>query len=175
MSKPGFALWCVAMGFIGVLLITDQRPILMVLGIVPIIVSVLAGYFIALHLMARSKDESGSGAASVSEGTVHDLLFGHRQTLAKVSAVWVGSGLVLAYSAYILGLGLGADWLPIFREINIGKQHPLYGYAMLDGPFFISGFLFVSGFAWLPMYYFFEGMDVKRKIAAISREVRQDA
>jgi hypothetical protein len=155
--------------FLGLVVLSDPIPALLFLALIPIGIVLILLYYFALSFVARSDE----GKASVEVEDANDqtiaIKIEHYRALVKVTVTWIGSGVVGAYSAFVLKIGLGPDWLPFVREHSIRKGDPLYGYATMDGIFVVAGFLFLSGLIWLPMSYLFAGLAAKQRLATIQK------
>jgi hypothetical protein len=157
----------VSLLFLGLLILSDPIPSLLFFALIPISLVLALAYRLSLKTVTQSNHSMVSAEADHPEGQIVAVRIEHCRKLVTVTATWISSGVICAYLAFVLKFGIGADWLPLVRAKSIPKGDPLRGYAMMDGIFLIAGFLFLSGLIWLPMYYFFEGLAAKQKIATI--------
>ncbi len=98
---------------------------------------------------------------------VRDEQRGYWALMLRLAAVWLAASLVFFDSIWALRTGLGDQWSPFTRTIHVTKSGPYSEYVIFDIALFVSGFFFLSGFVWFPMYAFFERLTMSGRVSII--------
>jgi hypothetical protein len=153
---------------LGLLAFADPFPIFAVYGmflwVVPLM-TVIGTYSrkqtVGLDKRAASEPENTNMQSNIIRSRYWLMMF-------QLSSFWVGCCLLIGYSIFFLRWAMPNQWLIFTRSFTIGKDHPFAIWVIFDFTLLISGFFVVSGLIWLPMFIFFEGLAVKRKIRLLA-------
>jgi hypothetical protein len=116
---------------------------------------------IDLHL-SRGFDRAGGG-----QHGARAIWLRYRRTICGPTAFWIAAALVMFVSVWALKTGPGGQWLTDERAIVIREGGPISNYSTFDAFLFVSAFFVISGLVRLPMYYFFEWLAARKRVAAL--------
>jgi hypothetical protein len=148
----------------GLLVFLEPVPIFAFIGILVWVLPYLAGVLIYRTKRTVQLDKLALGAPDNTDLQSDVIRSRHKLLMFQLTSFWFGCCIMVSYSIFFLKLGLKEQWFIFTRTEFIGKHHPLFMWTIFDQTLLYSGFFALTGLLWLPMYFFFEGLEVKRKI-----------